>query len=677
MLFKQKIVTLRKYPKTKKQRTTFLKNLDKNNQMKKTTITITLLILVSFIFSLYGQCEENPLAFPTCDEASENILCDMIALTGFCSRMSSGISGGPQPSPLCPGGGTAHNISWLGFMAGQGAYTIRIEFFDCSGSSGPNEGVQVGVYTDCSFTGALYCDPTCTTSSVVIPSTDLIPGNFYYLFFDGCFGSVCSYEIFIDGNYSSSFPGLCNPGIYKPLTANTDWLHQSGGLLGSSTFWYQLEKDTIINNLTYQKIINPELPSFTDLYFREDNQERKVYKYIVSEDKEVLYYDFGLELGDEFIVPVDNEFNVFTVTKIEGVTNVAGIFRHKRWLTNENGLTFTTREGVGANHLDYVPTLFVSDPVVSILCTFDHCERLYGAGCEPNPRHAIISTPIVASICEGESFEGHTTTGIFSDTLSSIDGCDSIATLELTVDAAYMIDIDTTICDGLSYMGYSESGIYTIALITTKGCDSIVTVDLTIEDVEAGGVADIFFCDGDTLFHNDQIITSGGDEYLDTFYTIEGCIQNIVLISYAFFDHPNIFIDTTICEGESYKDFTTTGTYTLEVDAGEYPCDTIYHINLTVLPASDPMCISAVDNESNINISIGPNPANESITISSNVKIDNIKLLSVSSGSVVVLDRIYHSGNTTILTKDLTSGIYIMSISISGTTIYKKIIAQK
>jgi len=140
----------------------------------------------------------NSLAFPTCEESEDMIICDLEALEGFCSRMFETNSGGAQPSPLCPGDGAPHNISWFAFVAGSGNYNVTIDPFACSGSTSGNEGVQIGIYTSCDFTDAVFCDPTCNTDAVVVPSTDLEPGATYYIFIDGCNSSVCSYTIEID-----------------------------------------------------------------------------------------------------------------------------------------------------------------------------------------------------------------------------------------------------------------------------------------------------------------------------------------------------------------------------------------------------------------------------------------------------------------------------------------------
>ena len=161
-------------------------------------------VVVDIDFCFTFDCDEpNDLALPECTEAEEMVICNLPDLTGFCSRMFETNSGGSQPSPLCPGQGNtaAHNISWFAFIAGEGNYNLVIDPFACAGAGGANEGVQIGVYTSCEFTDAVFCNGSCNLNTVSVPSTNLVPGETYYIFIDGCNGSVCSYTIEIEGSY--------------------------------------------------------------------------------------------------------------------------------------------------------------------------------------------------------------------------------------------------------------------------------------------------------------------------------------------------------------------------------------------------------------------------------------------------------------------------------------------
>ncbi len=108
------------------------------------------------------------------------------------------------------------------------------------------------------------------------------------------------------------------------------------------------------------------------------------------------------------------------------------------------------------------------------------------------------SETISASICDGQLYtlngQTYTTAGIYYDTLTNAAGCDSVITLILTVNPTFNLTIDTTILQGESIIfnntTYTESGTYTTNLTTVNGCDSTVTLNLTVSgaliDVENG-----------------------------------------------------------------------------------------------------------------------------------------------------------------------------------------------
>ena len=78
-----------------------------------------------------------------------------------------------------------------------------------------------------------------------------------------------------------------------------------------------------------------------------------------------------------------------------------------------------------------------------------------------------------------------TTIGMFSDTLQTAAGCDSVLTLDLTINNSYAASADVpTAHDSLVWQNlpYMESGMYYDTLQTTTGCDSILTLDLTINN---------------------------------------------------------------------------------------------------------------------------------------------------------------------------------------------------
>ena len=133
--------------------------------------------------------------------------------------------------------------------------------------------------------------------------------------------------------------------------------------------------------------------------------------------------------------------------------------------------------------------------------------------------NAINSTDI-QSACEtftwidGNTYTSSNNTATFTILGGSASGCDSIVTLNLTIfnnasstDTQIACDSYTWI-DGITYT--SDNNTATFLLSTSSGCDSIVTLDLTI-NVLTGLVAgsDIFECAGNEA----TLSASGANTY--------------------------------------------------------------------------------------------------------------------------------------------------------------------
>lgn len=97
-----------------------------------------------------------------------------------------------------------------------------------------------------------------------------------------------------------------------------------------------------------------------------------------------------------------------------------------------------------------------------------------------------ITTNIDANACGSYPWNGQTywTSGVYTDSLQTIAGCDSIVTLNLNVYPIAAIVIDSTVLDSFTWNGidYATSGSYTQFFTSIHGCDSSVTINLTIED---------------------------------------------------------------------------------------------------------------------------------------------------------------------------------------------------
>ncbi|KAA3643763.1 MAG: hypothetical protein DWP98_12840, partial [Bacteroidetes bacterium] len=78
----------------------------------------------------------------------------------------------------------------------------------------------------------------------------------------------------------------------------------------------------------------------------------------------------------------------------------------------------------------------------------------------------------------------YNTTGMYKDTIPNVAGCDSVITLDLTINTTVRDTNAVTACDSYVWasngMQYTTNGIYSDTLQAVNGCDSISTIDLTI-----------------------------------------------------------------------------------------------------------------------------------------------------------------------------------------------------
>ncbi|MCF8239216.1 MAG: gliding motility-associated C-terminal domain-containing protein, partial [Saprospiraceae bacterium] len=120
----------------------------------------------------------------------------------------------------------------------------------------------------------------------------------------------------------------------------------------------------------------------------------------------------------------------------------------------------------------------------------------------------FLTTEVNASICQGETylFNGiyYDSTGTYLDTLTTSSGCDSIITLLLTVDEFLTTEVNASICQGETYLfngiDYDSIGTYIDTLTSVQGCDSIIILNLTlVEAPDVNILGDSILCIGDSI----------------------------------------------------------------------------------------------------------------------------------------------------------------------------------
>ncbi len=256
------------------------------------------------------------------------------------------------------------------------------------------------------------------------------------------------------------------------------------------------------------------------------------------------------------------------------------IFFDGRWLT---------QSGV---YYDTVKNVFGCDSIIELVYIHKN-SYLFEQTAQTDDQHPYIWSGHKDKEGNDMTF---TASGLYQDKHKSIDGCDSIYQLTLTVYPTYRDTLKQHICnnDSLLWRGkyYYTTGIYTDALKTVAGYDSIFVLDLTVLPISEVRV-NASTCEGDSVFFDGRWITQEGT-YYDTLVNVLGCDSIVEFVythknSYLFEQtaqtddqHPYIWSGHKDKEGNDMT-FTASGLYQdkhKSIDG----CDSIYQLTLTVYP---------------------------------------------------------------------------------------------
>ncbi|MEZ4798731.1 MAG: hypothetical protein R2809_02915 [Flavobacteriales bacterium] len=183
----------------------------------------------------------------------------------------------------------------------------------------------------------------------------------------------------------------------------------------------------------------------------------------------------------------------------------------------------------------------------------------------------------------------YTAAGTYDITLTSVAGCDSIATLNLTINDVLTSTEDVTLCSNqLPYnwngVDYTAAGSYDVTLTSVAGCDSIATLNLTINDVLTS-LEDVTICSNQLPYTWNGVDYTAAGTFDVTLTSVAGC-DSIATLNLSINDVLTSTEDVTLCSNQlpynwNGVDYTSAGTYdvTLTSVAG---CDSIATLNLTI-----------------------------------------------------------------------------------------------
>lgn len=141
----------------------------------------------------------------------------------------------------------------------------------------------------------------------------------------------------------------------------------------------------------------------------------------------------------------------------------------------------------------------------------------------------------VVEACESYLWPTNGTTysssGMYTTTLTNAAGCDSVVTLSLTINNAYSNTISVSECGSYVWAAngniYSNSGLYTVSLLTSEGCDSILNLNLTITNGSSAS-STLTVCNEYFWSATGQTYTNSGT-YQTTLSGQGGCDSTLIL----------------------------------------------------------------------------------------------------------------------------------------------------
>ena len=178
--------------------------------------------------------------------------------------------------------------------------------------------------------------------------------------------------------------------------------------------------------------------------------------------------------------------------------------------------------------------------------------------------------------------------GVQTATLQTVNGCDSVVTMTLHVNPSYIIPVEATICSGQTYNFYGQiltaSGEYTHPMQTVDGCDSVEVLTLTVNPTYSVS-EERAVCSGALPYTWNGIVFNAPGTKFATLQTVNGC-DSVVTMILSVSDAYEVTVNRTVCASElpivwNGKTFTGAGTQIAELEAGN-GCDSIVTMVLTV-----------------------------------------------------------------------------------------------
>ena len=350
--------------------------------MKSIYLFFPALFAVAALHAQPIPCGPVPDMTSFCDQAC--IICDIDGYTG--------INSDPQQGEAPPGFCTTqvHHMQWLGFIAGSTNLTLEVSVSNCQNG----EGLEIGIYQtlDCeTFQLVTNCDTDipANTTGVFTNTVPLVIGQYYFFVMDGSQDDVCNFTVKVL-NGTTNVSALTTSGVLAGDTKaciETPSVFALSPPTGATVFEWALNGVKVSAGPDTSLVVNWPAPGLYNVCVTASNT-----------------CDTAAPVCQTVIV------NQIPPTLVQAQICPGECF----------GVADTMLCDAGVYEFHYTGS--------------EGCDSLLRVTVQEIPS---VTTGLDLFICEGDSIfvgpHAYFSSGQFQDTLTSLNGCDSIINLALQV----------------------------------------------------------------------------------------------------------------------------------------------------------------------------------------------------------------------------------------------------
>ncbi|MFM7016351.1 MAG: hypothetical protein ACKOX3_08490, partial [Bacteroidota bacterium] len=411
----------------------------------------------------------------------------------------------------------------------------------------------VNVINNFNYSGA-------TTKTINIAACPANMNMFYYrcIVSGPCNSADTSTAVFLKVNL---FPTITSQPLSKTICSGSNSnliIHASGTTL---SYQWQKENNGVFTNIVSNGIFSAPGTNTLNIYNIPDSLNNSRYICRISGVCGTPIYSDTVIINVENkpTAPIFSNYNLSPCADnlidyaVSSISNASAY----NWYSSSADVSITAIDTLGVISCNGSTTNADLNVYASNLCGTSDTTTIY---LNALPSYSTVNT---ITSCANDSIY---LDGVyyFNDTTinsvnTTVGGCDSIITTILSFLPFYVIQNNITLCGGdsafVSGAWQFTDGLFTDSYTTVNGCDSTVLTYLTFTlGYYSWYIQSI--CEGDSLLFNGNYYSTAGN-YIFPFNTVNGCDSIVELdLSINFLPIVSFAIDTTLCENGSPLDLT-------------------------------------------------------------------------------------------------------------------------